>query len=518
MAAIITDQIRILNANNFISLANDSDNNRFYAFLGLVNPTDYLSTWDVNPPSPRDSFEQESDFWDTMVAMKRISNDDIRQVIRKITWNSGTTYDMYRNDISRNNVAKPSNATNLYASNYYVMNSDYRVYICLQNGTTPETPQGKPSLDEPLFTDLEPRSAGDSGDGYVWKYLYTIKPSDIVKFDSVNFIPVPKNWDTDPVHDPIRQNAQTSGQIKIITITNRGVGLGTGGITYTDIPIKGDGSGAKATIVVNNDAKVESIFVSDGGFGYTHGRVDLQSTTFPIGTDSPEFDVIIPPTGGHGNDIYRELGATNILLYTRIENDNENPDFIVGNQIARVGIVRNPVVAGSSDTLLNTDKVSALYALKLTGIGYSSATFESDGFITQTVGVGSTAVGRVVSYDDATGVLKYWQDKSIVGFNSDGTQRVPEYGYNLNRFTADPDDGGDLIIRGGSVNLQIDSGFIGLTTTINNKTYNLGQYFESGVSGPEVKKYSGEIIYVDNRPSITRSKSQKEDIKVILQF
>ena len=35
---------------------------------------------------------------------------------------------------------------------------------------------------------------------------------------------------------------------------------------------------------------------------------------------------------------------------------------------------------------------------------------------------------------------------------------------------------------------------------------------------PEAKKYSGNIIYVDNRPSITRSVNQKEDIKVILQF
>ena len=45
-----------------------------------------------------------------------------------------------------------------------------------------------------------------------------------------------------------------------------------------------------------------------------------------------------------------------------------------------------------------------------------------------------------------------------------------------------------------------------------------GQTFANGVSNPEVKKYSGNIIYVDNRPSITRSTNQKEDIKVILQF
>ena len=42
--------------------------------------------------------------------------------------------------------------------------------------------------------------------------------------------------------------------------------------------------------------------------------------------------------------------------------------------------------------------------------------------------------------------------------------------------------------------------------------------FVTGVAAPEVKQHSGNIIYVDNRPSITRSSNQKEDIKVILQF
>ena len=517
MSAIITDQIRILNTQNFLDLAEDTENNVFYAFIGLPNPTDVVSNWDSSPPAPKDSFEQEFDYYDTMVAMKKISAVDIRQVIRKITWSSGTTYDMYRHDISRTNLAKPSNATSLYSSNFYVMNSDFRVYICLQNGSDPENPEGRPSLDEPLFTDLEPQIPGDSGDGYVWKYLYTIKPSDIVKFDSVNFIPVPKNWETDATFDSIRDNATTSGQIKIVKITNRGAGLGTGGVTYSNIPISGDGEDAECTIVVNNDSKVDSITVSDGGEGYTHGRVDLSNSSLLSGTTVPEFEVIIPPPGGHGANIYKEMGATNVLMYTRIENDSDNPDFIVGNQIARVGIVHNPTKPGSNE-LLTDDKVSAVYALKLTGIGYSSASFVFDSEITQEVGVGTTAVGRVVSYDETTGVLKYWQDKAQVGFNTDGSQRTPEYGYVQTRFTSDTDDGGTLAINGGSVELQIDANFSGITTSINNTTYNLGQNFTNGVAPPEVKKYSGDIIYVDNRPAITRSKSQKEDIKVILQF
>jgi len=517
MSAIITDQLRILNAKSFVSAATSSSNS-YYAFVGLPNATDYSSTWDVTPPAPKDNFDQENDYWDTMIALKKIGEDDVKQVVRKVTWQSGTTYDMYRHDISRTNTSKPSGATSLYSANYYVVNSDYRVYICLRNGTSPENPEGRPSLDEPTFVDLEPRSAGSSGDGYVWKYLYTINPSDIIKFDSVNYIPVPKDWETSSTNAAVRDNASTSGQLKIVTITNRGVGLGTANRTYTNVPIRGDGSGAECTIVINNDSKVETVTISKGGSGYTYGTVDLVTGGVPTGSTSPVFNVIIPPQGGHGADIYRELGAYNVLIYSRIENDLENPDFIVGNQIARIGIVENPQ-AYDSTSILNLSKASAVGALKLTGVGYSSASFPADSRITQTVGVGSTAVGRVISYDQTTGVLKYWQDRSLSGFNTDGSANInPVYGFKLNRFSSTVSTGGTTTITGINNTLSLDTNFTGISTVINSRTYYLGQSFTSGVSNPEVKKYSGNIIYVDNRPSITRSSNQKEDIKVILQF
>jgi hypothetical protein len=517
MSAIITDQLRILNAKNFVSAATSSENS-YYSFVALPNATDFSPTWDIIPPAPIDNFDQENDYWDTMIALKKIGEDDVKQVVRKVTWQSGITYDMYRHDISRNRTSKPSGSTSLYSANYYVINSDYRVYICLNNGTSPENPEGRPSLDEPTFVDLEPRTAGPSGDGYIWKYLFSIKPSDIIKFDSVNFIPVPKNWEISTENAAVRNNASTSGQLKIVTITNRGVGLGTANQTYTRVPIKGDGTGAECTITINNDSKVESVVISKGGSGYTYGTVDIASGNVPSGTTSPAFDVIIPPQGGHGADIYRELGAYNVMVYSRIENDIENPDFITGNQIARVGLIENPQAYNSS-SLLNLQKASAVGAIKLTGVGFDNASFPADSQITQTVGLGSTAVGRVISYDQNTGVLKYWQDKSLVGFNTDGTTKTnPTYGFNLNRFTSNVSTGGTTTIVGTVDSLDIDTTFTGISTVINNRTYYLGQSFESGMSNPEVKKYSGNIIYVDNRPSITRSPNQKEDIKVILQF
>ena len=224
------------------------------------------------------------------------------------------------------------------------------------------------------------------------------------------------------------------------------------------------------------------------------------------------------PQGGHGKDIYRELGAYNVLLYSRIENDNENPDFITGNQIARVGVIENPEV--STGNVLTSDKASVLGAIKLTGIGYSSALFDADSTFTQTVATASTAVGRVVSYNQTTGVLKYWQDKTSFGFTTAGIGITnPTYGFNVTEFTSSPDTGGNIQITPstGSI-LEIDANFTGITTVINNRTYYLGQQFTSGVASPEVKKYTGNIIYADNRPPITRSSNQKEDIKIVLQF
>ena len=516
MAAIITDQIRILNAKNFVSGVTSSAN-AYYSFIGLPNPNDYQSDWDTTPPTPKDNFSEENDYWDTMVALKKINSSDVRQVIPKRTWSSGTTYDMYRHDISRSKTAAVSGATNLYASFYYVMNTDYQVYICLQNGSDPDNSGGRPSLDEPTFTDLEPRSAGSSNDGYIWKYLYTITPSDVIKFETTDFMPVPADWATATNNAAVRDNA-VDGSVKIVTVTDRGVGLGTANRTYTRVPIKGDGSDAECTVVINNDSKVDTVTVSNQGSGYTYANVDLIAGGVPTGTTIPTMDVIMSPKGGHGADIYRELGAYNVLLYSRIENDNENPDFVTGNQIARVGVVENPEV--SAGTLLSVDKASAVNALRLTGTGYSSATFTPDAYVTQTIATGSTAVGRVINYNQTTGVLKYWQDRSVSGFATVGTAETnPKYGFNLNQFTASPSSGGSVVIvpSTGS-NLEIDTNYTGISTIINNKTYYLGQSFTAGIAGPEVRKHAGNIIYVDNRPAITRSANQKEDIKVILQF
>jgi len=55
--------------------------------------------------------------------------------------------------------------------------------------------------------------------------------------------------------------------------------------------------------------------VVSGGTGYTYGIVDLESS----GTvsDPAKLIPIIPPSRGHGYNIYEELGSDKVLIYAR---------------------------------------------------------------------------------------------------------------------------------------------------------------------------------------------------------
>ena len=99
MSAIITDQLRVLNAANFAAGIKTTTNS-YYSFINLPNATDVQSDWDTNVPDPKDSFHQEDRYWDTMIALKKINAGDVKRVVRKLQWTSGTTYDYYRDDYS----------------------------------------------------------------------------------------------------------------------------------------------------------------------------------------------------------------------------------------------------------------------------------------------------------------------------------------------------------------------------------------------------------------------------------
>ncbi len=517
MAAIVTDQFRILNASNFVDSVNNLSNS-YYVFLSLPNPDTVgfgrSTTWDDNVPSPVDNLNYLSHVKDTMVFGKKITVNDIRRLIRRVDWKQGTIYEMYRHDYSVSNPSPQTNSTRLYDANYYVMNSDYRVYLCVENGSSSAVPNGAESSDEPTFIDLEPSRAGESGDGYIWKYLFTVNPSDIIKFDSIEYIPVPNDWSssTDSQIQSIRENGDSlinENQIKTVYINNQGSGYNT---TQAELDIIGDGTGGKV-IVTTTGGKLTDATVSSGGKNYTYGRVNL-STINSGATSWAELIPIIPPSRGHGFDLYNELGADKVLVYARF--DDSTKDFPVDTRFAQIGIVKNPTVVGSATSVFTENQFSNLGGLKLTSVA-NPTDVTIGGQITQTVtGVG-TAKAYIASYDTKTTVLKFYQDRSL--YYKSALTQIDSHTVVSEATKVSFSPTGGQITSNTSFSGSIDAEFTGITTTISTtKRINLATQFTQGISLPEINKGSGDIIYLDNRPRISRNARQKEDIKIILEF
>jgi hypothetical protein len=519
MSALVTDQFRILNTSNFIESVQNSSNS-YYVFVGLSNPTSSGFgrdvNWDTNTPNPIDNIDYINHYESTILFGKKITSANIRRVIRRIDWVRGTKYEMYRPDYSVLNPSPITGSMRLYDANYYVINSDYRVYICIDNGSSGINTTGNASQDEPTFTDLEPSGAGESGDGYVWKYLYTVSPSDIIKFDSIEYITVPSDWQTtsDAQIISVRENGDSSvneNQIKKVYIQNRGLG-------YTlqsgqSCNIIGDGSGATVTVDLDSSGRIIDTVVTSGGKNYTYGMVDLGTTSNP--GQYAHLIPIIPPSKGHGFDIYKELGADKILVYVRF--DDSTKDFPVDTKFSQVGIIMNPTVydnAGINTSKFTSNEFSALYALKLSGTPSGSI---SVGDKIQQFVTGGIAVGYVASYDKETNVLKYYQDRSLY-FNPTTFNQTDYVGLSTSGKVLEFNSTNQISKVGGGFNATIDSSFSDSKITVSNKIINLGVQFNNGLANPEINNKSGDIIYIDNRPTVTRSSRQKEDIKIILEF
>ena len=522
MAAIVTDQFRILNANNFVETIENSANS-YYVVVGLVNPTTPIvgfgrsEEWNTKQPNPLDNFNYSNHVGDTMTFGKKVTTDNVRRLITRRNWTQGTKYEMYRHDYSLKNPSPISGVSRLYDANYYVMNQNFDVYICLDNGSTGILTTGNASQDEPVFTDLEPSRAGESGDGYIWKYLFTVPPNDIIKFDSTEYISVPSNWPTATTTQiqSVRENGDSTinnNQIRKIYIEKQGFGYQQNQ-SGVECDIIGDGTGGKVVIDTDSEGKITNTNVSSGGTGYTFGMVDLGPVESPSIQVRAKLIPIIPPSRGHGYDLYKELGTDKLLVYARF--DDSTKDFPTDTKFAQISIIKNPTVNGvGSTTIFTANQFSSVNAIKVispTGIPVIGEK------ITQTV-TGGTAKGYIVSYDSDTKVLKYYQDRSLY-FNDTTGDQTDQNNVTSEAKVLSFESSSEQINAVGGFNASVDQNFSGISTNPEgNKVISLGVNFENGLANPEINKGSGEVIYLDNRATITRNSRQKEDIKIILEF
>jgi len=412
-------------------------NTKLYLAYGRITP------WsnEASPDTANSSVATVYSVWQNMIGAKKITENDLRFAIPRYNWSSNTTY-----------IAYDHRNPNLFQTNtqFYVLTSDYRVYKCLANNNS------QPSTVEP--TAINPNNTTQTADGYIWKFMYELSDQDLLRFTTDDYIPI-RQVDTDDgsLQWDVQQGA-VSGSIQTIVVDS----AGTNYSSNTTVAISGDGSGAIATATINTSSNtVTSVIVTDPGQDYTYATVTFSDTT---GSGASASAIISPP-GGHGSNPIFELGASHVIINSRLVQD-ESGVFPTTNDFRQIALIDNPLVYDESDVASNT-----AYFQGLTIATTGSGDFTQDEYIYQGASlVSATFKGRVISWNANTGI--------VTTLSNEGT----------------PASGSLTGANSAVVRYLTSSTREGLA------------------------KYSGDMLYTDNIVPVTRSSDQTESFNIVLHF
>ena len=487
MAAIITNKFRIHNQEQFVESFSESSPNVYY--LGIGRPqafttqtrgdsrTEYQGS-DTAPPTPIDSNYEEFNTFNELLAAKKVTSSEISICIPRRNWATGTVYDYYRHDYghfvtgSTSSVQTAnSGATTLFDSNFYVMTDDFNVYKCLDNNSNAN------STVKPTGTST---SILSTGDGYKWKYMYSLTASQQTNFLSTDFMGVATNSTVSA--------AAVDGAVNVVKIKTAGSG-GTNG-SHTGVDIRGDGSSGKATVTISGGA-VTAVTVTTPGTGYTFGYIRVADINTAGGgsLSGSELDVIIEPKGGHGANAIEELGGFFVMLNTNFEaaETSNTGDFTTANDFRKVVLLRDILSGGSAAS------ATTLRATKAVLVTSPSGTFTADEEINQAT---TGAVGKVVEWDSSNNILYYIQTR----FNDEGV-----------------DSNGNLTAFSGANAITGQSSSASATPSTSSTTVD-NIAFTSGYNSGEIDADTGDVMYIENRSPITRASDQTENVKLIIEF
>jgi hypothetical protein len=502
MTEVVSRNYRLNNARQFFEMFGESTPTNLYLFVGKTTP------WsdDANPPSVTDTPQNLNySTWQNMLGMKKAVQASAILSITRIDWTTATVYTMYDDQAVFNN------------SSFYVMTDANNVYKCLFNNN------GAASTVKPTGTSGAPVTLGD---GYIWKYMFTVSSPDALNFLTTDFIPVKTLTSDDGTTQWTIQSAAIDGGIHVSKVTAGGTGyvsnsgtaqagaastitLATGASATNNIYngygvyiLSGAGAGQYRTIsAYNGTTKVATVsvawttqptsastyvvsplvtFVGDGtsAVGYsnvtagaiasitmTSAGINYRRATITIGgTTGSGAGVrpILSPIGGHGKDPVAELYATNCTVNIRLSG-TESGTFFTGNDFRITGIIADPFLA---DGVTPATALTYDTTTKL-NISGGAGTFTNDETVT---GATSGATATVVKYDSGT-VL------SVVNTNGTFTN-----GETLTGTTS------------------------GATTVMSTKVV------------PLVKPYTGNPIYVRYSSPTTRNASQQENFRITAKF
>jgi hypothetical protein len=454
MAATITAEMKKRFIDDF-KLDADSSAVRYY--IGISRSEDWNDS--DTAPSPVNTEREQRDFRHGLQSVKEVTNFSF--VIPRVNWTSGTTFAAYSDTV----VAHPTVP-------YYAMIESNQVYVCLRQGTN-AAGVAQPSTVAPGGTT---NISFTTADGYAWKFLYSIGTLDAAAFKSANFIPVKLQGATDsssPATDVEQlavQNAAIAGR-QIV-----GFSVDAAGTGYTSNPtvtITGSGSGAAAS-AIQSGGSIVKITIDDSastlkmGTGYDYASIAISGG----GGSGATGTAIFGPKAGFGADPTDDLRARAIMFNAKPVGTEEG-EFIVGNSFRQIGLIRNPT--DSAGELFTASDGNALRRLAMPTI--------TTAFTQRTIMTGGTSGAKAFVNKTDSDEIWYHQTEAT-GFTEFAEAE-----------TVTDTSGGSGVTQAAGTDADAFA------------------FIE-----PKVDKYSGDLMYIENRAAVTRAADQTEDIKVIIEI
>ena len=262
------------------------------------------------------------------------------------------------------------------------------------------------STSEPYF---EPGSYGTNnifqgGDGYKWKFIYTVDFGLKVNFMDEAWMPIPVGANTP---NPLQTSAG-AGSIDVINVLDSGSGYDPAN-AIVSISVTGDGYGATAVANVSN-GHINDIVVTSPGSNYTFAEVVITSA---LGANAV---AIAPasPIGGHGYDPVSELGCRHIMITSQFDGSEGNV-LPTDNDFHQVGLLVNPTTISAFPYPANGEIYRTTTDI-IVAPGFGAYT--GDEFVYQGTLANPTFTASVLSFNTSTNVLYLINTTGIITTNA----------------------------------------------------------------------------------------------------
>jgi hypothetical protein len=260
--------------------------------------------------------------------------------------------------------------------------------------------------------------------------------------------------DLDTSQSTVELSANPGG-IYNIKIDNPGNNYSNANVT-----VSGDGVGFAGNVVLSNTNTISYVEVINPGTGYTYANV-----VFGGNGTGANAHAIISPQGGHGSNAVKEFFADSIMLYSTINNER-NQGIDVNNDYRQFGIIKDIKQFGNNRAFTGT--------------------------------LGSTCF--LVELNSVSGLSA---DK-ILQFNSDKTREF--------EIIEIIDSTKQALLLGKNNKTLVDGDV--LYDTLTDTTYTIIDVDAS----PTINKFSGDLVFIDNRTKISYSDQQLVTIRTVIRL